>query len=273
MKYTDDMKCMSNGHNGVRSSSDRWVTEFGKIRKLITVVTEVPVLFYSNNPAGGEISAEFIGAFTYFNYNPEIRNVTSVGRFCSIGQNVTAGVAGHTTTAISHHQIFERKQAWAEPFWDYDSEWVYANAEKNIANEPYRRKKCVIGNDVWIGCNAVILNNVTIGDGAIVAAGAVVTKDVPPYAIVAGVPAKVVRYRFPEADIEKLLELKWWEYGPNVLKGLDISRPEYCLGQLEERINSGFPKYISDKFEFDVKNNKITKIYAETEKRELIYKL
>ena len=273
MKYSDDMKCMSNGYNGITQLSDRWVTQFGKIRRKFNIVLEAPVLLYSNNPAGGEISAEFIGAFTYFNYNPEIRTVESIGRFCSFGQNVIAGISGHSTTALSHSQIFERKQAWAEPFWDYDSRWVYSNNNKNRAIEPNRDKKCVIGNDVWVGCNVVIMNNVTIGDGAIIAAGSVVTKDVPPYSIVAGVPAKVVKYRFTEAEIEKLLELKWWEYGPNVLKGLDITRPEYCLEQLEERIKSDFPKYVPDKFEFNVKSNMITKIHAGTEKREIIYKL
>ena len=68
----------------------------------------------------------------------------------------------------------------------------------------------VIGNDVWIGANVSIIGGCTIGDGAIVAAGSVVTKDVPPYAIVGGVPARIIRYRFTEEQIEKLLKYKWW---------------------------------------------------------------
>jgi acetyltransferase-like isoleucine patch superfamily enzyme len=68
-----------------------------------------------------------------------------------------------------------------------------------------------IGNDVWIGANAVVVDGVTIGDGAIIAAGAVVTKDVPPYTIVGGVPAKIIRKRFSEAEINFLLDLRWWE--------------------------------------------------------------
>ena len=69
-----------------------------------------------------------------------------------------------------------------------------------------------IGNDVWIGNGACIMGGIKIGDGAIVATNAVVTKDVPPYAIVGGVPAKVIRYRFDETTIKELLDLKWWEY-------------------------------------------------------------
>lgn len=76
----------------------------------------------------------------------------------------------------------------------------------------------VIGNDVWIGSYARIMEGVTIGDGTIIAAGALVTKDVPPYAIVGGVPAKVIGYRFDEKTIEKLLELKWWDKGEDWIK-------------------------------------------------------
>lgn len=69
-----------------------------------------------------------------------------------------------------------------------------------------------IGNDVWIGRDAKIMDGVSVGDGAVVATGSIVTKDIPPYAIVGGVPAKVIKYRFDEVTIEKLLELKWWDF-------------------------------------------------------------
>ncbi|MNI40841.1 Chloramphenicol acetyltransferase [compost metagenome] len=81
----------------------------------------------------------------------------------------------------------------------------------DLYSMPYNQK-IVIGNDVWIGANAVILPGVTLGDGAVIGAGAVVTKDVPPYAIVGGVPAKVIRYRFTPEEIEVLLRIKWWEW-------------------------------------------------------------
>jgi len=72
-------------------------------------------------------------------------------------------------------------------------------------------KKVEIGNDVWIGCNVVVMPGVKIGDGAIVGSSAVVTKDIPPFAIAVGVPAHVIRYRFEEDMIERLLSIKWWE--------------------------------------------------------------
>ena len=91
-----------------------------------------------------------------------------------------------------------------------------------------------INNDVYIGLNAIIMPGVTIGDGAVVGAGAVVTKDVPPYAIVAGVPAKVVKYRFEQPVIDKLLELKWWDYPKDFIVTLPFADVEKCIELLEE---------------------------------------
>ena len=85
-------------------------------------------------------------------------------------------------------------------------------SKKNFSSSAY--EDCpltTIGNDVWIGAHAQIKSGITIGTGSIVAAGAVVTKDVPPYAIVGGVPAKIIRYRFPEETVEKLLKSEWWK--------------------------------------------------------------
>lgn len=75
-----------------------------------------------------------------------------------------------------------------------------------------------IGNDVWIGTHAVILTDVEVGDGAIVGAGAVVTKSVPPYAIAAGNPARVIKYRFSEGEIRALLKIRWWEWPDEVIE-------------------------------------------------------
>lgn len=80
------------------------------------------------------------------------------------------------------------------------------------------QKKVIIGNDVWIGSHALILGGVKIGDGAVIGAGAVVTKDVPPYAVVGGVPARIIKYRFSQEIIDKLLEIKWWNLPENILK-------------------------------------------------------
>jgi acetyltransferase-like isoleucine patch superfamily enzyme len=91
----------------------------------------------------------------------------------------------------------------------------------------------IIGNDVWIGAGAIILSGVTIGDGAIVGAGSVVTHDIPPYAIVAGNPAKIIRYRFSKNQIDKLLEIAWWNWGEDKIK----ANINYFYGDIDSFIN------------------------------------
>ena len=88
----------------------------------------------------------------------------------------------------------------------------------NITEAWDKKGDIVIGNDVWIGYEAVILSEVTVGDGAIIGARAVVTKDVPPYAIVGGIPARYIRRRFDEKTVTKLMELKWWEWSDEKIK-------------------------------------------------------
>jgi tetrahydrodipicolinate N-succinyltransferase len=91
-----------------------------------------------------------------------------------------------------------------------------------------------IGSDVWTGHNVNILPGVSVGDGAVIGAGSVVTRDVPPFAIVAGSPARVLRMRFSERTIERLLCLKWWELELSELTGLPFRDVECCLDQIEE---------------------------------------
>lgn len=122
-----------------------------------------------------------------------------LGRFCSISYGVTIGPPEHDYKKISTH-----------PFV-YDEFYNIAPASELLQTTKFD-KELEIGNDVWVGCNATILRGVRVGDGAIIAANALVNKDVPPYAIVAGVPAKVVKYRFSPDIISALLELKWWEW-------------------------------------------------------------
>ncbi len=89
---------------------------------------------------------------------------------------------------------------------------------KNITDAWDNKGDIIIGNDVWIGYEAVILSGITIGDGAMIGTRAVVTKDVPPYTIVGGVPAKPIRKRFDDVTIARLLELKWWDWSEERIK-------------------------------------------------------
>jgi len=127
-----------------------------------------------------------------------------VGSFCSIAADVCVGMGTHDLNKLSTSPLFTEKQNGTGSSW----------TEK----APFPFNKVIVGNDVWIGERAMILGGLSIGDGAVIGAGAVVTKDVPPYAIVGGVPAKIIRYRFSEDVISRLVQLKWWSLPEDVLK-------------------------------------------------------
>ncbi len=117
-------------------------------------------------------------------------------------------------------------------------------ADKGMVRPPrltfYARMHGVsIGHDVWIGDEVMIKRGVKIGHGAVIAARSVVTRDVPPYAIVGGVPARLIRYRFSETLIERLLKARWWDYGPEVIAQIDVRDPEGLPDRLAEAIDAG----------------------------------
>lgn len=124
-----------------------------------------------------------------------------IGKFCSIacGAKFLFNSANHTLSSLSTY-----------PFPLFFEEWGLE--KKDVTNAWDNKGDIVIGNDVWIGYEAVILAGVTIGDGAIIGTRAVVTKDVPPYTIVGGVPAKPIKKRFSEETISALLEIQWWNW-------------------------------------------------------------
>lgn len=146
-----------------------------------------------------------LGDFTYIANNTQIHR-TTLGKFVSIGRDCKIGLAKHPTSQfVSTHPIFFSPSKQCQiSFADQSYFPEYGNID--------------IGNDVWVGDNVIIVNDVTIGDGSIIAAGSVVTKDVPPYAIVGGVPARIIKYRFDDSTIEKLLRLKWWDNDISHLK-------------------------------------------------------
>lgn len=124
-----------------------------------------------------------------------------IGKFCSIacGAKFIFNSANHTMSSLSTY-----------PFPIFYEEWELDR--KDVSNAWDNKGDIVIGSDVWIGYEAVILSGVTIGDGAIIGARAVVTKDVPPYTIIGGIPAKPLKKRFQEAVISSLLKIKWWNW-------------------------------------------------------------
>ena len=130
-----------------------------------------------------------------------------IGKFCSI----TCGAKFIFTSA--HHS---QKSLSSYPFPIFFEEWDLNG--KDITKAWDNKGDIIIGNDVWIGYEAVILSGVTIGDGAIIGARAVVTKDVPPYTIVGGIPAKPIRTRFDVKTMTKLLELQWWNWSEDKIK-------------------------------------------------------
>jgi len=100
-----------------------------------------------------------------------------------------------------------------------------------------------IGNDVWLGAGVVVLRGVTIGDGCIVAANAVVTKDLPPYTICGGLPARVLRQRVPDELRDDLLDLQWWRYSPNQLAGVPFDDIGAAATEVRRRVDSGLEPY------------------------------
>lgn len=166
-----------------------------------------------------EAPAEFEKNNVLFNY-PEFGDKLIIGKFCGIasGTKFIMGAANHRLDSVS-----------AYPFAVFGGAWAGV-LPPHLAQIP-RKGDTVIGNDVWIGRDSVIMPGVKIGDGAIIAACSVVVKDVPPYCLAGGNPAKVIKKRFDDELIELLLAVKWWDFGP---KKLARFLPLLCDADLEK---------------------------------------
>lgn len=150
-----------------------------------------------------------VGDYTYYHHvgSPETFQKENVlynldkkliiGKFCSIAQGTTflMGYANHAMDGFSTY-----------PFSIFRGEWTNEDFQWPIKGDT------IVGNDVWFGYSSRIMPGVKIGDGAIIAACSVVTRDVPPYTIVGGNPAKIIRHRFPDEIVKQLLEIQWWNW-------------------------------------------------------------
>jgi len=186
-----------------------------------------------------------MGAFSYvmggFLYG------THIGRYCSLSNGLHIGQGDHPLGWLSSHpfQYQKLKLSGAPRLLDrrlYLAD-VEATREELIEAVP-KPRRTTIGHDVWIGHGVSVVNGVTIGTGCAIGLGAVVTKDLEPYSVAVGVPARVIRKRFDEASIERLLRTQWWHYAPWQLRHVEFNRIERALDQIEQLRESGADEYV-----------------------------
>ncbi|MBS3018858.1 2,3,4,5-tetrahydropyridine-2,6-dicarboxylate N-acetyltransferase [Comamonas sp. PE63] len=199
------------------------------VKRNIKLIIEAPCII----GAGTKFSygAE-IGAYTYFR-GGDIGSLGRIGRFCSVAPEVIIGPGNHPTNFLSTHPF--QYGASGFDFWKDFREFKHS---LSLPKETLK-KAPLIGNDVWIGARVFIGRGVSIGDGAVIAAGSVVTRDVKPYEIVAGTPARHLRFRFDVDTIKRLRKISWWNYDPKSMTGIDFSSINHALDELELRKENG----------------------------------
>ncbi|WP_313201762.1 CatB-related O-acetyltransferase [Pseudomonas sp.] len=182
---------------------------------------ETPIFLGKNSSIGHRSN---IGKYAFINAECIIYANVTMGRYCALGRFVEVGLAKHPLNFLStHHLTISTSPFLRDPDFSQSTKI------------PWDVHPCTtIGNDVWIGAKACIASGITVGDGAVIAAGAIVTKDVPPYCIVGGNPARVIRTRFNDELIDRLLQLKWWDLPLSLTKSLPFDDIEACLQQISE---------------------------------------
>ena len=161
---------------------------------------------YTEVGQGSRVANSRLGAYSYCDRFCDIANA-EVGKFVNIASFVRIGATDHPLDRASLHHFMYRSAAYWEGAED-DADWFTRRASR----------KAVIGHDTWIGHNAQVKPEVRVGNGAVIASGAIVTRDVPPYAIVAGVPAQPVRERLPRHLAARVEALGWWDWDHSALR-------------------------------------------------------
>ncbi len=176
-----------------------------------------------------------IGAFTSIS-GGKIGGV-SMGRYCAIAPEVTIGAHEHPTDWLTCSRVayFPVVHGWDAFCRPDGTDAITAHRHRFAGSRP----TTVLGHDVWIGQGAFIRSGVTLGTGCIVGARSVVTKDVPPYAVVSGLPARIKRYRFAEPIIERLLALEWWRYSLYDCYQVPFERIADAVSELEDLVAAG----------------------------------
>lgn len=177
----------------------------------------------------------FFGACSYMNSGGYLRGNVFVGRYVSIGRRVTIGAGDHFTTGLSTSPRLSGGHA--------QDRYSFEELRRLDFESVTRKKKLTeIGNDVWIGDGAVILPGLTIGIGAVVGANAVVTKDIPPYAVVGGTPARIIKHRFSLEVIRELIASEWWEMSLEDLQALPLGNIFSVISVLRNRLDAPDPE-------------------------------
>lgn len=195
----------------------------------LSAVSQSTVHPSSKLESGTSFFASHMDKHSFCGYDCDIHSA-DIGRFVSIANGVVIGGGHHPMEWVGMSPVFYRgRDSVKAKFSEHD-------------REPVRRVR--IGHDVWIGRSAIVLPGADIGHGAVVGAGAVVTKSVPPYAIVAGNPARLIRYRFSEAVVQRLLASAWWDLDEDLLHALGplIKDVEAFLNQLDLQLGQRLAK-------------------------------
>ena len=180
----------------------------------------------------GSVQHLRIGAWSYIQAGCIMWHKVIIGRYCSIAENLVVTPPNHPTHFLSTSTAQYQRTQFG--YWMPED---LPLVKKQVI--PNRKAEVVIGNDVWIGRDVTIMRGVTIGDGAIIASGSIVTKDVPPYAIAGGVPAKLIRMRFECDLVDRMQKTQWWQYDRNDMRGVPFDEPIEALNEIERRVSAG----------------------------------